>query len=109
MPILLGIVIPTLLVFSPFIILGLTRLSKPGTNKVQFGIAIMLCFLIGLGVPMMATMISAVGLTYNFGHDDAKCAVGAAVFFMLGYGVNLIGLPIFALLLFPWKGRINNE
>ena len=65
MPILLGIVIPTLLVFSPFIILGLTRLSKPGTNKVQFGIAIMLCFLIGLGVPMMATMISAVGLTYN--------------------------------------------
>jgi hypothetical protein len=80
-----GLVIPTLIIFVPIIILGLIRLLKKGISKIQFGITILGCFLIGLVVPMFATMVSAGGLTYNFGPDDPKCAVGAAVFFMFGH------------------------
>lgn len=102
---LLGLVVPTLIIFLPIMILGLIRLIKKGINRIQFGIAILGCFLIGLVVPIFATMVSAGGLTYNFGPDDPKCAIGAAVFFMLGHLINLIGLPIAGLIIFPWKRR----
>jgi hypothetical protein len=72
-------------------------------DRTDFGAAILGCFLVGLIVPVVATFLSAPGLAYNFGPDDPKCVTGAAVFIFFGYLVNLIGVPIAGIVLFPPK------
>lgn len=103
MGLLLGLIIPTLTIFTPLIILILIGRRKNRIDRTDFGVAILGCFLVGLIVPIVATFLSARGLAYNFGPNDPKCVTGAAVFIFFGYLINLIGVPIAGIVLFPPK------
>ncbi|GAB3819207.1 hypothetical protein GCM10028895_17320 [Pontibacter rugosus] len=73
----------------------------------KFSLAILGCSLLGVVVPILATYFSAKGLMYNFGPDEPKCVIGAGIFLFLGYLINLIGLPITGVALFPSKHSSN--
>jgi len=101
MGLLLGLIIPTLIILTPLTILILIGRRKKRIDRFDFGAAIIGCFLVGLIVPVVATFLSARGLAYNFGPDDPKCFTGAAVFIFFGYLLNLIGVPLVGIALFP--------
>jgi uncharacterized membrane protein (DUF441 family) len=103
MGLLLGLIFPTLAILTPLIILILRGRRKNRINRTSFGTAFLGCLLIGLVVPIFATYLSARGLAYNFGPDDPKCVTGAAAFIFFGYLINLIGVPITGIVLFPPK------
>ncbi|WP_276496595.1 hypothetical protein [Pontibacter litorisediminis] len=103
MGLLLGIILPFLLIMLPVIILIAIGRKKNKIGRVKFGLAILGCSLLGFVVPILATYLSAKGLMYNFGPDDPKCVIGAGVFLFGGYLINVIGLPITGIALFPSK------
>jgi hypothetical protein len=104
MGLLLGIIIPTLVVLSPFIVLLLIAWKKKNMRKPIFVIGLISSFLLGLIVPIIATFLSTKGLAYNFGPDDPRCLTGATVFVFFGYLINLVGLPI-SILALSLSGR----
>ena len=99
----LGIVLPLLLIILPIIILLVIGRKRNKIGRVKFGLAIICCSFLGFVVPILATYLSATGLMYNFGPDDPKCVTGAGVFLFFGYLINIIGLPITGIALFPSK------
>jgi len=103
MGLLFGLILPALLIFAPLAILILLGRRKNRIDRTEFGIVIMGCFLAGLFVPIVATSLSAQGLASNFGPDDPRCVTGVATFIFFGYLVNLIGVPIAGIVLFPPK------
>lgn len=103
MGLLLGIILPLLLIILPIIILLVIGRKRNNIGRVKFGLAIICCSLLGFVVPILATYLSATGLMYNFGPDDPKCVTGAGVFLFFGYLINIIGLPITGIALFPSK------
>ena len=106
MGLLLGLIIPTLTILTPLIILIWIGRKKNRIERTDFGLAILGCFLVGLIVPIVATFLSARGLAYKFEPDDPKCVTGAGVFIFFGYLINLIGIPVAGIALFPPKQSI---
>ncbi|MBT1705827.1 hypothetical protein [Chryseosolibacter indicus] len=109
MRLLLVLIIPTITILTPLIILISIGRRKNKIDRVNFVVAILGCFLLGLVVPIVATFLSAQGLVYSFEADSPKCVTGAAVFIFFGYLVNLIGVPLAGIALFPPKHRNSSE
>ena len=108
MGLLLGLIIPTLIILIPIAILIVIGRMKNKIDRTEFCFAVLGYFLLGLFVPIVATFLSVRGLVYNFGPDKDVCATGAGVFIFFGYQINLIGVPIVAITLFP-SGRIERK
>jgi uncharacterized BrkB/YihY/UPF0761 family membrane protein len=98
---LLAITIPSVIILVPIVILGLIGIWRRRLKRIGFVLGILGCFLLGLIAPVLATAISAHGLMYNFSPDEPKCVTGAATFLFFGYLMNLIGIPLLGIVLFP--------
>ena len=103
MGLLLGLILPLLIIFLPIIILAVIGKGKKQVNRMEFSVVILVCSLLALVVPILATYFSVKGLMYNFGPDEPKCVTGAGIFLFFGYLLNIIGLPIIGIAFFPSK------
>jgi hypothetical protein len=103
----LGLILPLLILIIPIgLLIFVSRLKK--IESAEFGMTILGCFILGLIVPIVSTFVSANGLAYGHTGDEPICVTGASVFFMLGYMINLIGVPIAGIALFPRKPTIKS-
>lgn len=103
MRLLLGLILPLLLILLPVALLILVRLRCRGIKKGEFGLAIFGCLILGLIVPILATMIGSYGLLYGITSSRPTCITGVAAYFFFGYLINIVGVPVAGVVLFPRK------
>ena len=98
----LALILPFIILLIPIGLLTFVSI-KWRMNRLAFGLIAFGCFALGLVVPIVSTFVSANGLSYGYTGTKPLCVTGAAFFFMLGHVINLIGIPIASIILFPRK------
>jgi hypothetical protein len=93
------LILPAIIVCLPIIgFLTFYRIDKKVTRR-KVIIAGILCFLVGLVTPLLATAVSAKGLSIGVPPGEFLCATGAATFLLFGYLLTFFATPILTLIL----------
>jgi hypothetical protein len=103
---LVGFVIPLIIIFVPIVIVLMISGKTSRTDRPEYIMATLSCFLFGLFGPILATSISTYGLSYGTDPNDPLCATGAGIFIFFGYLVTFVGVPIVGFFRYPPKREL---